>query len=226
MRMRKKSNLEPRLSACAELLLARGKPCANLKEAAETYRALLDYDAVFGNNHPVELEVGCGNGGFILELARRNPQTNYIAVELCSNVIITAIERVKAEGLKNVRFLNIAAEILPCYIPEQSIQKLYLNFSTPLPESSREKQRLTATRFLKIYHTLLTKGGEIAQKTDSEQFFDYSLLQYENNGFTVKKVTRDLNGSEWAKNNIVTEYEANFIAQGKKIFACIAQKID
>ena len=225
MRMRRKRNLEPRMNACAALLVARGRPCLNLKKAAEEYRALVDYKELFGNSNSVELEVGCGNGGFIAEKARRFPQTNFLAVELCSNVALTAMERIRAEGISNVRFLNIPAEILSCYLPEESVEKIYLNFSTPLPEKSREKQRLTSPRFLRIYRALLRAGGSIEQKTDSEPFFDYSLEQYAQNGFSVVALTRDLHNSEYAADNIVTEYEQNFAAQGKKIFRAEAVKV-
>lgn len=210
--------------ACADLLLSRGKPMKNLKEAAETYRALLSYEEVFGNANPVELEVGCGNGGFVLEKARRNPNVNYIAVELCTNVVLTAMERVRAAELKNVRFLNIPAEILQCYLPAGSIGKIYLNFSTPLPEKSREKQRLTSSRFLAIYLDILSQDGMIEQKTDSEPFFDYSLNQFREAGFSVEDVTRDLHHSEWAKENIVTEYEHNFASKGMPIFRAVARR--
>lgn len=217
MRMRRKRNLEPRMEACGEILLARGKPCRNLKEAAENFRAPVDYAAVFGNGAPVELEVGCGNGGFIAELACRAPEKNYIAVELCTNVVLTAMERIMREGISNVRFLNIPAEILACYIPPHSVERIYLNFSTPLPEAGREKQRLTSDRFLAIYKTLLKEGGEIVQKTDSAPFFEYSLRKFRENGFSVKDVTYDLHASEWAAENIVTEYEKNFSDKGMKI---------
>lgn len=212
------------MHACAELLLARGKPMRNLKEAAESYRSLLDFGAIFGNDNPVELEVGCGNGAFIAEKARRDPNINYLAVELVTNVILTAMERVKRENIPNVRFLNIPAEILPCYLPENSIGNIYLNFSTPLPEANREKQRLTSQRFLTIYKSLLKGGGTIEQKTDSGFFFDYSLAQYGIAGFEVKDITRDLHNSEWAKENIVTEYEANFTAKGLPIHRAVAVK--
>ena len=223
MRMRRKRNLEPRMQACADLLLARGKPCRNLKTAAEEYRALLPLASLFGEGRKVELEVGCGNGAFIAELARRCPGAGYLAVEVCSNVILTAMERVKREDIPNVRFLNIAAEILPCYIPEHSISRIYLNFSTPLPEAGREKQRLTSERFLAIYKQLLAPGGEIVQKTDSRAFFDYSLRKFRENGFTVGEVTYDLHHSEYAQDNIVTEYEANFTAKGMSICRAVAR---
>ena len=224
MRMRRKRNLEPRMQACKDLLLVRGAPCLNLKEAEQSFRALLDYSAVFGNDNPVELEVGCGNGGFIKEHAQREPNKNFLCVEICDNVILTAMERIRGMGITNVRFLNIPAEILRCYLPEGSIQKIYLNFSTPLPEHSREKQRLTSSRFLKIYDVLLREGGEISQKTDSEEFFDYSVRELCRFGFDLKCVTRDLHHSEYAKDNIVTEYERGFLEQGKRIFALTAIK--
>ncbi len=224
MRMRKKRHLEPRMERCGELLLVRGRPCLNLKEAAENFRALFDYPTVFGNENPVELEIGCGNGGFIAELARRNPQTNYLAVEVCSNVILTAMENCMKEGIPNVRFLNIPAEILPCYLPERSVEKIYLNFSTPLPETSREKQRLTSPRFLPIYDSLLKEGGCIVQKTDSAEFFDYSLAKFREYGFRVGEVTRDLHHSEYAQENIVTEYERNFSQKGMPIYRAVAVK--
>lgn len=222
MRMRRKRNLEPRMEACAALLIARGKPMRNLKEAAQTYRALIDCQELFGNGNPVELEVGCGNGGFVAELAKRRPDTNFIAVEVCTNVILTAMERIRKDGVRNVRFLNVAAEILPCYLPEHSVRRIYLNFSTPLPEAGRAKQRLTSDRFLAIYKALLAPGGEIVQKTDSAPFFDYSLGKFRENGFEVTDVTRDLHNSAYAAENIVTEYEANFAAKGMPIFRAVA----
>lgn len=222
MRMRRKRNLEPRMEACGAILVARGKPCKNLKEAAENYRFLIDYSALFGRTAPVELEVGCGNGAFVAELAKRRSGCDFLAVEVCTNVILTAMERVMEEDIPNVKFLNIAAEILPCYIPEGSIDRIYLNFSTPLPEAGREKQRLTSDRFLAIYKKLLKPGGEIIQKTDSEPFFDYSLAKFQENGFAVKDITRDLHNSPYAAENIVTEYEANFSAKGLPIYRAVA----
>lgn len=224
MRMRRKRNLEPRLEACKDLIPVRGAPCLNLKEAEENFRALFNYRELFGNGNPVELEVGCGNGGFIKELALREKDKNFICVEICANVILTAAERIREAGIGNVRFLNIPAEILRCYLPESSIGRIYLNFSTPLPEKSREKQRLTSPRFLKIYDSLLVAGGEIRQKTDSEEFFDYSAEQMIRFGFEIGYSTRDLHRSEFAKDNIVTEYEQGFSEQGKKIFALSAIK--
>ena len=225
MRMHKKRNLEPRMQAVGSLLIYRGKPCRNLSEAARSFRMLINAEETFGNGNPIELEVGCGNGAFIAEKATREPNVNFVAVEVCTNVIVTAMEKVQNAGLTNVRFLNIAAEILPCFLAEGSVRRIYLNFSTPLPEANREKQRLTSKRFLGIYKDLLTEGGEIIQKTDSEPFFDYSLRMYRENGFEVSGITRDLHASEFAKDNIITEYERNFSQKGMPIFRAVARLV-
>ena len=111
------------------------------------------------------------------------------------------------------------AECLPCYVPENSLQKIYLNFSTPLPKLGYATQRLTHRNFLEIYKKLLKKGGRILQKTDNRDFFEFSLEEYTACGFRLEKVTYDLHRDGNPKENIVTEYEAKFISSGQPICA-------
>ena len=218
MRMRKKRNFDARMEACADLLLAKGTSgILNMKEAAENYRALIDFSAAFGNDNPVALEIGCGKGGFVIALAQKNPSVNYLALEKMSNVILTPMEEVKKVGVENVRFLNIRAECLPCYIPEGSLDCIYLNFSTPLPKLGYATQRLTHRNFLAVYKKLLKKGGKILQKTDDRDFFDFSLEEYKAMGFDLENVTYNLHedgNPEW---NIVTEYEQKWVERGLPI---------
>ncbi|MBR2321358.1 MAG: tRNA (guanosine(46)-N7)-methyltransferase TrmB [Clostridia bacterium] len=218
MRMRKKRNFEARMEACGDLLLVQGaNGILNMKEAAENFRALIDFPTVFGNNNPVALEIGCGKGGFVIALAQQNPDVNYLALEKMSNVILTPMEEVKKAGVENVRFLNIRAECLPCYIPEGSLDCIYLNFSTPLPKLGYATQRLTHRNFLAVYKKLLKKGGKILQKTDDRDFFDFSLEEYKAMGFDLEKVTYNLHedgNPEW---NIVTEYEQKWVERGLPI---------
>ena len=212
MRMRKKRNFEARMEACGDLLLAHGaNGILNMKEAAENFRALIDFQTAFGNENPVALEIGCGKGGFVIALAQQQPNVNYLALEKMSNVILTPMEEVKKQGVENVRFLNIRAECLPCYIPEGSLDAIYLNFSTPLPKLGYATQRLTHRNFLEVYKKLLKKGGRILQKTDDRDFFEFSLEEYKECGFALENVTYNLheNGNpEW---NIVTEYEQKWV---------------
>lgn len=209
------------MEACGDLLLAKGaNGILNMKEAAENYRALIDYSTVFGEDRkdlPVALEIGCGKGGFVIALAKRQLDVNFIALEKMSNVILTPLEEVKKQGLENIRFLNIRAECIPCYIPENSLDTIYLNFSTPLPKLGYATQRLTHRNFLEIYKKLLKKGGRIIQKTDDRDFFDFSLEEYQAVGLKLENVSYNLheNGNpEW---NIVTEYEAKWVERGLPI---------
>ena len=218
MRMRKKRNFEARMQAQSDLLVAYGtNGILNMKEAAENFRALVDFQKAFGNDNPVALEIGCGKGGFVIALAKSQPNKNFLALEKMSNVILTPMEEVKKQGVENVRFLNIRAECLPCYIPEGSLSEIYLNFSTPLPKLGYATQRLTHRNFLETYKKLLKKGGRILQKTDDRDFFDFSLEEYKACGFRLENVTYDLHekgNPEW---NIVTEYESKWIERGLPI---------
>ncbi len=226
MRMRKKRNFEERMEACGDLLSARGAAgILNMKEAAENYRALIDIAAAFGEERkefPLALEIGCGKGGFILELAKREPDVNYLALEKMSNVILTPMEEVKKQGVGNIRFLNIRAECIPCYIPENSLERIYLNFSTPLPKLGYASQRLTHRGFLEKYKKLLKSGGKIIQKTDDRDFFDFSLEEYRACGFVLEEVTYDLYERGNPAWNIVTEYEARWVERGLPIHRVVA----
>ena len=218
MRMRKKRNFEARMEACGEILLAHGaNGILNMKEAAETYRALIDFEKAFGNTNPVALEIGCGKGGFVIALAKAEPNLNYLALEKMSNVILTPMEEVKKQGVENVRFLNIRAECLPCYIPEGSLDRIYLNFSTPLPKLGYATQRLTHRNFLEVYKKLLKKGGRILQKTDDRDFFEFSLEEYKACGFELENVTYNLHENGNPSWNIVTEYEQKWVERGLPI---------
>ena len=223
MRMRKKRNFDARMEACGDLLLAQGaNGILNMNEAAENYRALIDFSAAFGNERSVALEIGCGKGGFVIELAKRTPDVNYLALEKMSNVILTPMEEVKKQQVENVRFLNIRAECLPCYIPEHSLDVIYLNFSTPLPKLGYATQRLTHRNFLQVYKKLLKAGGKIVQKTDDREFFDFSLEEYRACGFVLEEVTYNLHehgNPDW---NIVTEYEQKWVERGLPIHRAVA----
>ena len=211
------------MEAVSPYLLAQGtNGILNMKEAVENYRALIDFQKAFGNEKPVALEIGCGKGGFVIAMAEKYPSVNFLALEKMSNVILTPLEEVAKRGLENVKFLNIRAECLPCYIPEKSLSAIYLNFSTPLPKLGYATQRLTHRNFLEVYKKLLADGGKIVQKTDDREFFEFSLEEFKACGFALQEVSYNLheNGNpEW---NIVTEYEGKWIEKGLPIHRVVA----
>lgn len=221
MRMHKKGHLEERLESCFDILTVADLADKNMKRSA-LVNERLDYKEIFKNENPVRLEIGCGKGKFVSETAALNPVINFIAVEKISNVLIDACERVKRDNLKNVYFLNCAAEVLTRYIADKSIGCIYLNFSNPLPKEGYKKQRLTHPRFLEIYRRLLTEGGKIIQKTDDRDFFEFSLQSFKDCNYKILSVCEDLKNNP-VEGDIETEHERLFKEQGKAIYRIVAE---
>ncbi len=215
MRMHRKSRLDERISACGDIVKVADLSDKNMKRAALTPE-YLPFNDIFGNDNPVCLEVGCGKGKFVCEMAAKNPQVNYVACEKISNVLIEALEMAKKEGLENVYFLNCAAEVLEKYFERGSVERVYLNFSNPLPKEGYKKQRLTHPRFLSIYGGLLKKGGQIIQKTDDENFYAFSLESYKEIGFDVVYTCEDYKNPD--EDDTETEHERHFKDMGKRIY--------
>ena len=215
MRMRKKKHLEERLAQGAQnnIFVYRSD---NLKFTDTDQKEFIDIEGYFGRKAPLHMEVGCGKGGFMLQLAALHPEINYIAVEYCANVIVTAAENALKAGLKNVLFVNADAGYLQRLIPEKSVDLIYLNFSCPFPKNKYAAHRLTHARFLEIYRSLMTEGAAIYQKTDNRPFFDFSVGQFEQCGFKLSNITYDLTNSGY-EGNIMTEYERRFTSMGVPI---------
>ena len=216
MRMRKKKNLEKRLLNCENNLITLRSDDLNSLTAIDK-KEYFDFKEMFGNDNPVELEIGCGKGGFICKLAKQNPDKNFIAVEKIGNVIVNGCERAEKENIKNIIFLKCGAEYLPKYFPENSIDNIYLNFSCPYPKKRYENHRLTNGRFLNLYKMFLKKDGMIFQKTDNMHFFEYSIAEFSQNGYALRNVSLDLHNSDF-ENNIMTEYEKRFSDLGQPIY--------
>ncbi len=223
MRMRKKKHAAERLEACKDIILPLVEHEPDYRKAGEK-PAYYDLNAIFGNDNPLHLEIGCGKGQFICELAKRKPDINYIAIEVCDDVAVLACEGVKKAGLKNVRFMVCGAEYILKYLTDSSVSRVYLNFSCPFPKLRYAKHRLTSPIFLSIYKKLLVPNGEIHQKTDNMHFFEYSIEKYSEYGFRMQNVSLDLHNSDF-EGNIVTEYEQRFLDLGQPIYRLEAVNI-
>ncbi len=222
MRMRRKKNLDERLRQAAGYLVDIGETEGGYNGIP--FRAQkLDLAALFGNQNPVELEIGCGKGQFAAAIASLHPERNFLAVEVNPNVVVQACEKAKAAGLNNLRFLLLGAEKLGVLLPEGSIGRIYLNFSTPFPKKRQAKRRLTHDSFLQIYRSILAENGQIRQKTDNRILFASSVCAFSRCAFELSDVTLDLHADE-PEDNIMTEYESRFVALGQPIFALTATK--
>lgn len=212
MRMRKKKHGAERIAACASLLI---------EDTSRLGTLATNPTGIFPEARPVHMEIGCGKGSFAVGMAARYPEWNFIAMERVADVACCALEKAKESADErpsdNLRFLIGNAEHLGEWMEPHSIARIYLNFSDPWPKKGYAKRRLTHRRFLELYRGLLVEGGELYLKTDNVGLFDFSLEEFEACGLTVTFASRDFHQTPEAQDNIMTEYEANFTAQGMPI---------
>ena len=181
---------------------------------------------VFGNKNPLSIEIGMGKGKFILDMAKRYPDVNFVGIERYSSVLLRAVERFDTEEyneLKNVRFVCMDARNVADVFAEGEVTRIYLNFSDPWPKARHAKRRLTSSEFLERYEKILVDGGILEFKTDNTQLFNFSLEQLKESGWVIQNFTYDLHHHEdMNRDNIMTEYEEKFSGKGNPINKLIA----
>lgn len=212
MRMRKKKNLDSRLAACAPVMAAE----------PETLRG--NWHTLFGEKRPLHLEIGCGKGRFVMELARRNPDIHYVAIEKEEGALILATEQAMTRGLTNLRFLSFDAALLGDIFAPGEVDRIYLNFSDPWHKSRQRRRRLTHADYFDVYDSILKEDGEVCFKTDNQKLFEWSLSSICEYGWLVQNISLDLHASPLAAENIMTEYEEKFSAQGYRIYRLEARR--
>ncbi|WHQ37215.1 tRNA (guanosine(46)-N7)-methyltransferase TrmB [Spiroplasma sp. SV19] len=179
---------------------------------------------VFKNNHPLNIEIGTGKGDFIVALAKKYPEQNFLAIERYVSVSVLALKKIVAADLINLKIITFDAVMLLDIFAPQEINKIYLNFSDPWPKARHEKRRLTSKKFLEFYQLILQPNGEIHFKTDNDQLFAYSFESFQANNWKIIDYTTDLYHSKYLENNIPTEYERRFVQLGENINYLCAQK--
>lgn len=178
------------------------------------------------NDRPTHLEVGMGKGRFLMEMSLRHPENNHLGMELYDSVLLRAIQRRQSmeEDPDGLYFLCMDARLLPEIFAPGEVQKIYLNFSDPWPKARHAKRRLTSRQFLKRYEQILSPGGTVEFKTDDRELFEFSLQEIEESGWTLLSHTYDLHGEKgWEQENVMTEYEEKFSAQGHPICKLVSR---
>lgn len=180
---------------------------------AKEYRGQFN-ELCFCNFNPICLEIGMGKGQFIIEMAKKYPDINFIGIEMYESVMCRAVQKLEEEKLDNLKLICVSAETLnDIFISE--IDTIYLNFSDPWPKNRHAKRRLTSSVFLEIYDSLFKGDKQIIQKTDNELLFASSIVSLSEYGYTLKEVYLDLHATEL--DNCMTEYEEKFSSKGVKI---------
>ncbi|MCC8126400.1 MAG: tRNA (guanosine(46)-N7)-methyltransferase TrmB [Clostridiales bacterium] len=182
------------------------------------------FDEFFGNNHPLEIEIGMGKGKFIMELAGLHPEINYIGIERYPSVLLRALQKREEMELDNLFFVCVdAAQLGEIFAPGE-VARIYLNFSDPWPKDRHAKRRLTSPDFVKVYDQILAEEGVVEFKTDNQGLFAYSLESIPAAGWQIDAWTRDLHHSDMAVGNVMTEYETKFSEMGNSICKLIASR--
>ena len=173
------------------------------------------YKSLFHNNNPLHIEIGTGKGDFIIGMALKYPNINFIGIEMYDSVLIRAVQKLEDKEIPNLKLMRFDAT----YIEEvfsKEVDKLYLNFSDPWPKNRHAHRRLTSDRFLKRYDSIF-KGDKIIEfKTDNQKLFEYSLISMVAYGYKIEELSLDLHNTELP--NIETEYERKFSSLGQPIY--------
>lgn len=220
MRIRKKKWAEPELSVCDFYV-------KNPEEYAGKWMQ------AFKKEQPLYLEIGCGKGGFAGQLALKNPDKNIIALDIKVDMLgvgrRTIVKLFEDAGktqddITNLLLVKYNVEMLDKIITaDDKIDRLFINFCNPWPRAKHKKRRLTYYKKLEMYKTFLKPDSEIPFKTDDDELFDESLEYFEQSGYEILYLTRDLHASN-VTDNIETEHEKMFSEEGIKIKYLIARQ--
>ncbi|MDD2376646.1 MAG: tRNA (guanosine(46)-N7)-methyltransferase TrmB [Clostridia bacterium] len=166
----------------------------------------------------VNIEIGMGKGEYISKMARTNPDTIYIGVEISKSVLALAAKKISRYEIQNdIKLNNLYIMALDAikineFFNHNQIDIIYLNFSDPWPKFKHEKRRLTNEMFLKEYIKVLKKDGHVRIKTDNLKLFQYTLVSMNNFGFKFEEIYLDLHKTNI--DNVLTEYESKFCEKG------------
>ena len=176
------------------------------------------WQELFGNQHPIYIEIGMGKGKFLHTMAKDHPGINYIGIEKYSTVLLRAVQKMEQEELPNLKLLRMDAEEIAEVFGQGEVARIYLNFSDPWPKDRHAKRRLPSREFLARYDRILAKDGWIEFKTDNRALFDFAVEELEPAGWKARSVTYDLHADPvMMEGNVMTEYEEKFSAIGNPI---------
>ncbi|MDZ7715763.1 MAG: tRNA (guanosine(46)-N7)-methyltransferase TrmB [Balneolaceae bacterium] len=176
-------------------------------------------EKVFKNPHPITVELACGKGEYTLELARRNPDQNFIGIDIKGARIWKGAKRALEQKLENVRFLRIYIDHLHEYFAPEEIDEFWITFPDPYPRDSNSSKRLSSPKFLSIYQKVLAKDGIINFKTDSDSLFTFTKEVVSKTECIILDIVEDVYAErpDDPMLTIQTFYEKKHLEAGKTI---------
>lgn len=173
------------------------------------------FNTLFNNNNPICIEIGMGKGSFIINMAKLNPEINFIGIEKFDSVMVRAVEKLALERIDNLKLIKMDADMIN-EVFEKEIDKIYLNFSDPWPKERHHKRRLTDANFLNKYDNVFKYDKNIIFKTDNRKLFEFSIKSFTDYGYKIKSLSLDLHDDNIP--NVETEYEIKFSSKGYPIY--------
>lgn len=172
---------------------------------------------VFGNNKPICLELGMGRGSFIIEMAKKHPNINYIGLELDINQAASAVNNIKNQKIDNLKMICADAKDIINFFGKE-IDTIYLTFSEPWPKKHDEKKRFTHISYLKLYDRIFKKNKHIILKTDNKILFASALESLSEYWYIFDKVSMDLHNDERNIENVMTDFEKQYFKEKRQIY--------
>ena len=170
------------------------------------------FNTLFNNDHPLNIEIGMGKGDFIMAMAIKYPEINFIGLEKYESVLVRAIQKLDDQKIPNLRLICADAIDIDA-IFDHEITTLYLNFSDPWPKKRHAKRRLTSPIFLSKYANIFKDTNEIIMKTDNIELYAYSLESLSQDHYYFQEASLDYQDED----NVLTEYESKFRKQNIRI---------
>lgn len=169
----------------------------------------------FIKEKPTYLEIGPGKGKFIMDLAKKFPDYNFLVVELNRTVAGICLKNIDTSEITNVKMIADDFYKMVDILPSEIFEGIFLNFSDPWPKKRHEKRRLTSDLFLINYAKILKKNHKIYMKTDNDGLYEYSKENFIKYGYELEFNSRDY--KEEHEFDAMTEFETKYLEQGIKI---------
>lgn len=177
------------------------------------------------NCNELHVEIGCGKGNYSLNMAIKYPEQGYVAIEKNESAAGMAAKKFdENESEAHLALIRGDASEIVNWFEEGEVDVIHLNFSDPWPKKRYAKRRLSSKSFLNQYRTILSEKGQIQMKTDNSSLFEYSVLEFQNNGFTMIDFSVDYR-REAHDEDVMTEYEEKFVEKEQPIYRCVWKKI-
>lgn len=179
-----------------------------------------NWSEFFGNNNPIILELGCGKGEYTIALAKKNPNINYIGIDIKGARFWRGAKTALEDNMPNVAFIRTQIELVDYIFAENEVSEIWITFPDPQIKYTRTKHRMTNSEFLKKYHTILKEDGVVNLKTDSEFMHGYTLGLLHGAGHEVIYAHHDVYKNNHSPEEVIstqTFYESQYLEQGKPI---------